>query len=94
MDKQRIIGDVVSSLVAIFMALVALLMSIRYLARPQGILDWSVQLCGAATVGIIIFFLCWGHFQRTPKPAAKKSPMPESTSTSDQHSPGSTNPQA
>ncbi len=77
MDKQRIIGDVVSLFAAVFMALVALLMSIRYLARPQGILDWSVQLCGAATVGIIIFFLCWGHFQKIPKPAQKPSPLPQ-----------------
>ena len=93
MNKQRIIGDVISSLVAIFVGLAALMMSIRYLARPQGVLDWSVQLCGAATVGIIIFFLCWGHFQKTPKPARKQSVTAEPNTSASQTS-GSTNPQA
>jgi cytochrome b561 len=87
MNKQRIIGDVISSLVAIFVGLAALMMSIRYLARPQGILDWSVQLCGATTVGIIIFFLCWGHFQKSPQPTSKEAPMPEAT-TAGNHSSG------
>lgn len=68
MDARRIIGDLVSTLLAVFMGLTALLLSIRYLARPQGMLDWAVQLSGAATVALIIFFLVWGHFQRTPRP--------------------------
>jgi len=83
MNKRRIICNVLSTLAALFTGVLALLMSIHYLAPPHSAMDWVVQLSGAATVGIIIFFLVWGHFQDVPqvppkpvepvKPAENKS---------------------
>ncbi|MGC9259974.1 MAG: hypothetical protein ACP5I8_07855 [Phycisphaerae bacterium] len=62
---------------AIGTAAATLYLSVHYLARPQGWMDWMVQLSGAATTAIIIFFLVWGHFQKTPGEAADKvSPPP------------------
>lgn len=40
-----------------------LYVSIRYLAKPHGFMDWMVQLTGATIAGFIGFFLMWGHWQ-------------------------------
>ena len=40
-----------------------LYVSIRYLAKPHGIMDWTVQLTGATIAAVIGFFLMWGHWQ-------------------------------
>jgi hypothetical protein len=40
-----------------------LYVSIRYLAKPHGLMDWTVQLTGATIAAIIGFFLMWGHWQ-------------------------------
>ncbi|GEM_PF-3280523 len=40
-----------------------LYVSIRYLAKPHGFMDWAVQLTGATIAAIIGFFLMWGHWQ-------------------------------
>ena len=66
MTKRRIIGNVVSSALALLTAVATLYLSIHYLAKPNGWIDWMVQLSGAATTAIIIFFLTWGHFQKPP----------------------------
>jgi ABC-type Fe3+-siderophore transport system permease subunit len=66
MNSRRIIGNVVSTALALLTAVATLYLSIHYLAKPHGWIDWMVQLSGAATTAIIIFFLTWGHFQKTP----------------------------
>jgi hypothetical protein len=40
-----------------------LYVSIRYLAKPHGFMDWTVQLTGATIAAVIGFFLMWGHWQ-------------------------------
>lgn len=52
-----------------------LYVSIRYLAKPHGFMDWMVQLTGATIAAFIGFFLMWGHWQspvegQDPRPAA------------------------
>ena len=66
MDGRRIFGNVLSSAMALLTAIATLYLSVHYLAKPNGWIDWMVQLSGAATTAIIIFFLVWGHFQKTP----------------------------
>ena len=66
MSSRRIIGNIVSGIMALLTAAATLYLSIHYLAKPHGWIDWMVQLSGAATTAIIIFFLTWGHFQKTP----------------------------
>ncbi len=66
MNRRRIIGNIVSGIMALLTAVATLYLSIHYLAKPHGWIDWMVQLSGAATTAIIIFFLTWGHFQKTP----------------------------
>ena len=51
-----------------------LYVSIRYLAKPHGIMDWTVQLTGATIAGIIGFFLMWGHWQSPVGEKASKPP--------------------
>lgn len=71
MTSRRMIGNVLSSALALLTAIATLYLSVHYLAKPNGWIDWMVQLSGAATTAIIIFFLVWGHFQKTPNlPAA------------------------
>ena len=66
MNRRRVIGNTLSWIMAILTAAATLYLSIHYLAKPQGWIDWIVQLSGAATTAIIIFFLVWGHFQKPP----------------------------
>ena len=66
MNNRRIFGNIFSSALALLTALATLYLSVHYLAKPNGWIDWMVQLSGAATTAIIIFFLVWGHFQKTP----------------------------
>ena len=66
MNHRRIFGNIFSSALALLTALATLYLSVHYLAKPNGWIDWMVQLSGAATTAIIIFFLVWGHFQKTP----------------------------
>ena len=74
MSSRRIIGNIVSGIMALLTATATLYLSIHYLAKPHGWIDWMVQLSGAATTAIIIFFLTWGHFQKTPiVPASQQS---------------------
>ena len=40
-----------------------LYVSIRYLAKPHGFMDWLVQLTGATIASFVGFFLMWGHWQ-------------------------------
>jgi|GEM_PF-3228812 len=72
MNSRRIFGNIFGSAMALLTALATLYLSVHYLAKPHGWIDWMVQLSGAATTAIIIFFLVWGHFQKTPNlPAAQ-----------------------
>ncbi len=76
MNSRRIIGNIVSGIMALLTAAATLYLSIHYLAKPHGWIDWMVQLSGAATTAIIIFFLTWGHFQKTPVVPAQQSSAP------------------
>ncbi|MCL5946204.1 MAG: hypothetical protein M1472_05045 [Planctomycetes bacterium] len=75
-DRRRWIGNAFSWVLAILTAMATLYLSVHYLARPQGWMDWMVQLSGAATTAIIIFFLAWGHFQKTPGESGDKASTP------------------
>ena len=76
MNRRRIIGNVLSWAMALLTAVATLYLSIHYLAKPHGWIDWMVQLSGAATTAIIIFFLTWGHFQKTPVAPARQGSTP------------------
>lgn len=73
MNRRHIIGNIVSGIMALLTAVATLYLSIHYLAKPHGWIDWMVQLSGAATTAIIIFFLTWGHFQKTPVAPAQEN---------------------
>ncbi len=75
MSRKRIIGDIVSSIAGIGVGALALVASVHYLSRPSSVFDWTVQISGAITAGLIVFFLFWGHFQSTPAvPATTTDP--------------------
>jgi protein-S-isoprenylcysteine O-methyltransferase Ste14 len=76
MNKRRIIGNTISSVLALLAGVATLFLSVHYLAPPRSAMDWAVQLSGAATCGIIIFFLVWGHFQKTPEIPAQPPQNP------------------
>jgi hypothetical protein len=61
--KQRRVAIIVPTLFALAGGAVAMYGNIHFLKKPETSLDWIVQLCGALTIGIIIFFIVWGHFQ-------------------------------
>jgi hypothetical protein len=63
MNIRRTLANICSSLLAAGAGVATLLVSVHYLAPPSGWIDWAVQLCGAATVAIFVFFLSWGHWQ-------------------------------
>ncbi len=71
MNSRRVIGNIISTVMALLTAAATLYLSVHYLAKPHGWIDWMVQLSGAGTTAIIIFFLVWGHFQKTPALSAK-----------------------
>ncbi len=68
------IANVFSVLMAALGGAAALRVSVHYLAKPKGLLDWAVQLSGALTVAIFIFFLTWGHWQKPPVPPGATEP--------------------
>lgn len=86
MTKRRIIGDTISTVAALGAAAASMYVSVRYLAPPKGLTDWTIQITGAAAAGIFAFFLVWGHFQEIPRPPlddailndSKTSAVPES----------------
>ena len=66
MTKRRIIADTISAAAALGAAGASMYVSVRYLAPPKGLTDWTIQITGATTAGIFAFFLVWGHFQEIP----------------------------
>lgn len=60
---RRMVANLVSTVVALGAAAATFVVSMRYLLVPEGPVDWAVQVCAAATVGVIVFFVAWGHFQ-------------------------------
>ncbi len=67
MNQRRVIADTISSIAALGASAASMYVSVRYLAPPKGLTDWAIQLVGALTAGIFVFFLVWGHFQRPPQ---------------------------
>ena len=74
MTRRRLIADSISTAAALGAAGVSLYVSVRYLAPPKGLTDWTIQLTGAATAAIFVFFLVWGHFQEIPTPPSDEPP--------------------
>lgn len=77
MTKRRIITDTISTLAALGAAGASMYVSVRYLAPPKGLTDWTIQITGATTAGIFAFFLVWGHFQEIPRPLLDDAAMDE-----------------
>ncbi len=48
----------------------AIYVSYAHLKQPQNSLDWAALIVSGLTVGIIAFFIIWGHFQSDPVPEA------------------------
>ncbi len=65
-NSRQLIGNILGWGMALLTAVATLYLSVHYLAKPNGWMDWMVQLSGAATTAIIIYFLVWGHFQKSP----------------------------
>ncbi len=74
MTRRRIIADCISTAAALCAAGGSLYVSVRYLAPPKGLTDWTIQLTGATTAAICVFFLVWGHFQEIPTPPPDDQP--------------------
>ena len=68
MTNRRIIANTISTVAALGAACASMYVSVRYLAPPKGLTDWTIQITGATTAGIFAFFLVWGHFQEIPRP--------------------------
>ena len=45
----------------------AIYVSYAHLKQPQNSLDWAALILSGLTVGIIAFFIVWGHFQGDPE---------------------------
>lgn len=70
--SKRLVGNILATLAALAMGVATTLVSIWYLSAPEKLLDWAVQIFAGLTVGIIVFFMVWGHFQ-APDENAKVS---------------------
>src|SRR4051812_15795467 len=57
----------------------AIYVSYAHLKQPQNSLDWAALIVSGLTVGIIAFFIVWGHFQDDPVPEA--TPVIETINT-------------
>lgn len=66
--SRRFFANLFSWTLALLAGAVTLFVSIRYLTAPDRLFDWIIQICAGLTVGIIVFFLSWGHFQKPPTP--------------------------
>ncbi len=88
MTKRRIIADSISTVAALGASGVSMYVSVRYLAPPKGLTDWTIQLTGAATAGIFAFFLVWGHFQEIPRPPRDDATLNEAATPANSSSPG------
>jgi len=51
----------------------AIYVSYYHLKQPQNSLDWAALIISGLTVGIIAFFIVWGHFQKDPEPEPRES---------------------
>ena len=65
--KRRMAPIVVPLSLAVAGGLTAVYGNVHFVKRPDTAMDWTVQLCGGLTFGIIIFFIVWGHFQEHGK---------------------------
>ncbi len=67
MARKQLIGNIISVGLGLFMGSTAFYVAWNWLARPETPLEWIVQICSGLTVGIVVFFMSWGHFQDPPK---------------------------
>jgi hypothetical protein len=58
----------VALVIALLAALGTFYVSVWHLSRPDSLLGWLVQGCAGVTVGIIVFFVVWGHFHDPEAP--------------------------
>ena len=72
MTRKALIGNIVSAAVGLFLGAVAFAINWRWLSAPETLLEWALQICAGLTVGIICFFLTWGHFQDPPQVGPEK----------------------
>jgi len=67
MAHKQLLCYLVSTALGLFMALTAFIITWKWLSRPETMLEWVVQVSSGLTVGIVVFFFSWGHFQDPPK---------------------------
>lgn len=88
--SRRLIANLVSTAAALSFGGGAFLAYYHFLSKPRPFtaediwgpfLDWAVIFCAGLTVGIIFFFMTWGHFQKLPDapPAAKPTEPAQGT---------------
>jgi hypothetical protein len=67
MARKQMIAIIVSGVLGLFMGCLGFYITVRWLTAPETLLEWTVQICSGLTVGIVVFFLSWGHFQDPSK---------------------------
>jgi hypothetical protein len=55
-------GTALAALSALAAAAGTFYISVWHLSRPDTLLGWLVQGSSGITVGVIVFFVVWGHF--------------------------------
>lgn len=72
MGKNKLISNGLSLLFGALMGLGAFYAYYKFLSTPRAFdgdnfsgacIDWSIDISAGLTVGIIFFFVAWGHFQ-------------------------------
>ena len=73
MRNKSTFANIFSLAFALVAALGSVYISYTKLKEPQILLDWLALIFSGLTVGVIAFFLCWGHFQEDPAPTRPES---------------------
>jgi hypothetical protein len=78
--SRRLLANIVSLIVGGAVGAAATGAYWVYLNRPRpfaegfqaAAMDWAIDLGAGVTVGIIFFFISWGHFQQDDAPARQE----------------------
>jgi hypothetical protein len=67
--SKRLFGNVLATVLATLAGVAVMYFSVRFLRRPESLLDWAVMVFAGLVSGIFAFFIIWGHFQPQGKTA-------------------------
>ena len=64
---SRMVGNIVSTVIAVVVGAVTMWGSYHFLKLPEDGIDWMILLLAGLTTGTVAFFISWGHFQGEPQ---------------------------